>query len=76
MARLGIPPSRKTHNLRRLSPSHFLLLACRDLSENKIAELPPEAVTGLLSLTRIDLHTNEIERLPPELFRLTNISQM
>ena len=53
-----------------------IVVGPRDLSENKIAEVPPVAVTGLHSLTRIDLHTNEIERLPPELFRLTNISQM
>ena len=48
----------------------------RDLSENKISEVPPEAVKGLNSLTRVDLHTNDLERVPPELFTLPLLSQL
>jgi Leucine-rich repeat (LRR) protein len=35
---------------------------CRDLSENKIEEVP-ECVGDMPSITRLDLHTNEIKRV-------------
>ena len=55
---------------------HTSLHLHRDLSENKIDEVPQESIEGLHSLTRIDLHTNELERVPPELFQLQSIWQM
>jgi hypothetical protein len=59
-------------------PPFILIWHDRDLSENKLEEVPPESLQGLgmKSLTRLDLHSNELHMVPSELFKLPNLKQL
>jgi Leucine-rich repeat (LRR) protein len=47
----------------------------RDVSENKIREVPP-SIAHLSSLTRLDLHTNLMSELPPEIGALSRVKHL
>lgn len=53
----------------------FLTQLCRDLSENKLTEVPP-CIGRLTSLNQLDLHSNSIQQLPEELGQLKKVRQV